>query len=131
MMPPNHALAANPAIASRLQSNALMGRVAELGSFGKMSKLSRLSFAGLSVLPAVWMIWFVLQHLWKLYASDRMYSFGLHLNYGVGKLRDPWSDAMVLLCAIISVACGIAVGLDVKRKRMIAFVGGILLGIVI
>ena len=26
--------AANPAIASRLQSNALVGRVAELGSFG-------------------------------------------------------------------------------------------------
>jgi hypothetical protein len=31
-MSPNHA--ANPAIASRLQSNALVGRVAELGSLG-------------------------------------------------------------------------------------------------
>ncbi len=96
-----------------------------------MSKLSRLSLAALLILPAVWIICFVLQHLWNLYASDRIYSFGLHLNYGVGKLRDPWSDAMVLLCAIISVACGIAVGLDVKRKRIIASIGGILLGIVI
>jgi hypothetical protein len=96
-----------------------------------MSKLSRLSVAGLLVFPAVWMIWFVLQHLWKLYASDQLYSFGLHLNYGVGKLRDPWSDAMALLCAVISVACGIAVSLDVKRKRMIAYVGAIMLGIVI
>ena len=32
--------ASNPAIASRLQSNALVGRVAELGSFGKIMKNS-------------------------------------------------------------------------------------------
>ena len=34
MKAPNHALASNPAIASRLQSHALVGRVAELGSLG-------------------------------------------------------------------------------------------------
>jgi hypothetical protein len=38
---------------------------------------------------------------------------------------------MILLCAIIWLACGIAVGLGVKRKRMIAVVEGISLGVVI
>jgi hypothetical protein len=73
----------------------------------------------------------VLQHLRNLYFSDRPYSFGLHLYYGVGMLCDPWSDVMVLFCAIASLACSVALSLDVKRKRMIAVVGAISLGLVI
>jgi len=96
-----------------------------------MSKLLRLSFVALLALPALWMIWFVLQHLRSLYFSDRLYSFGLHLGYGVGMLRDPWSDAMVLLCAITSLACSVALSLDVKRKTTIVVVGAIALGLVI
>jgi hypothetical protein len=95
-----------------------------------MSKVSRLSLAGLLALPALWMIWFVLQHLRKLYFSDRPYSFGLHLYYGVGMLRDPWSDAMVFFCAIASLACSVALSLDANRKTMIAVAGAISLGLV-
>ena len=46
----NHALQRTPAIASRLQADALVGRVAELGSFGDIAHLMQGPYAEMLIL---------------------------------------------------------------------------------
>ena len=58
ILAPSKCAAANPAIASRLQSNALVGRVAELGSLGLMP-----AAVVLLVLIAIPHRWFAVENM--------------------------------------------------------------------
>ena len=83
------------------------------------------------LIPAMGLMWFEAQHLLNLYCSDRLYSFGLHLNYGIVKFRDPWSDVVVLFCAFVAFASGAAIIFGAKPRRKLALAGVVSIGAVV
>lgn len=99
-------------------------------AFGKM-KAIRYITAALLILPSAWLVWFTAQHLWRLYGSSRGYSFGLHVKYGSEIIHDPWSDAILLPCAIAALVSGIMVACGAKKKILIWLVGAVMLAIIV
>ena len=95
-----------------------------------MKNFVRFGAAALLILPAAWMVYLVAEHLWRLYTPPRAHSFGLHLRYGSARIYDPWSDAVVLACALTALVCGIAVARDSKKKLVVGIVGSAMIAIV-
>jgi len=95
-----------------------------------MKKTIRYFAAALLLIPSLGEIWYTCWHLWYLYASKELYSFGMNLQFGNVEIRDPWSDVLILVCASIATACGIAVAWNTRRKVIVWMIGAIMISIV-
>ena len=88
-----------------------------------MKKLLTFCAAGILIAPSLWIAGFILNHLRRLNTPGEPYSFGINLQFGVGEIRDPWSDILILLCCTIAVVCGIAIGLVPEKRKILLAVG--------
>jgi hypothetical protein len=96
-----------------------------------MKPVARFLAGAVLVLSAAWIIWFVLRHLRRLYPSPTPsgYSFGRHLNFGFGKIYDPWSDVFALVCALTALAWAVRLACTAKKKDVAGAVGASMLAL--